>query len=159
MPATSQSIISYLLNGLRTVPLFASRRTPFRLSPCRVSTLLTSCNNIKPALLHKPEIIAPNQGSRTHQPHNYHARAARWNDVSRHRRRPRFRSLRSSRLERSAIWRHHRWSPSNDGSRHCSWSLTVWLLFLTCVVCFIFSVVKCSWSFPTLRHYNNNIRL
>ena len=37
----------------------------------------------------------------------FDARAARSTDVSRHRRRPRHRSLRSSRLQRSAIWHHH----------------------------------------------------
>ena len=83
-----------------------------------------------------------------------------------------FRSLRSSRLEQSAIWRHHtaiadrlQTTAQHSALQSLTWSLTVWLLFLICVILSLVlfvSVVKCSWSFFCLHGiviifvYNNN---
>jgi len=101
-------------------------------------------------------------------PFRFDARAARSTDASRHRRRPRFRSLRSSRLQRSAIWRHHvaiahrlQTTAQDTDLQPLVWSLTVWFLF--CRWYYLFCVVKCSWSFfwlygtiIILVHHNNN---
>ena len=73
-------------------------------------------------------------------PFRFDARAARSTDASRQRRRPRLRSLRSSRLERPAIWRHHvaiahflQTTAQDTALQPLIWSLTVWLLFTTCM--------------------------
>ena len=137
-----------------------TRCAHFQLHACHGSTI--PCTQTVPCGRH---------GLSSSTPFRFDARAASSTKALHHRQRPCFRSLHSSRLEYSAVWRHDiaitdrlQTTAQDTALQPLVWSPTVWLLFLNRVTLplnlfLLLSALEVFWLHGTIIifvHNNNN---